>query len=81
MLLLLVTDEKNIFQSYQDDGRVIIKGCVQWNPVNEWRDFSLQWGLNLGLPVPNLLNYQGSQSLLEKTVYLETMFSEVTETK
>ena len=22
-----------VFQSYQDDGRVIVKGCVQWNPV------------------------------------------------
>ena len=20
------------FQSYQDDGRMIMKGCVQWNP-------------------------------------------------
>ena len=23
-----------VFQSYQDDGRMIMKGCVQWNPVN-----------------------------------------------
>ena len=22
-----------VFQSYQDDGQVIMKGCVQWNPV------------------------------------------------
>ena len=22
-----------VFQSYQDDGRMIMKGCVQWNPV------------------------------------------------
>ena len=22
-----------VFQLYQDDGRVIMKGCVQWNPV------------------------------------------------
>ena len=21
-----------VVQSYQDDGRVIMKGCVQWNP-------------------------------------------------
>ena len=21
-----------VFQSYQDDGQVIMKGCVQWNP-------------------------------------------------
>ena len=22
-----------VFQSYEDDEQVIIKGCVQWNPV------------------------------------------------
>ena len=22
-----------VFQSYQDDGRLIMKGCVQWNSV------------------------------------------------
>ena len=22
-----------VFQSYQDDGRMMIKGCAQWNPV------------------------------------------------
>ena len=22
-----------VFESYQDDGRMIMKGCVQWNPV------------------------------------------------
>ena len=22
-----------VFQSYQDDGQMIMKGCVQWNPV------------------------------------------------
>ena len=21
-----------VFQSYQDDGQIIMKGCVQWNP-------------------------------------------------
>ena len=21
-----------VFESYQDDGRMIMKGCVQWNP-------------------------------------------------
>ena len=23
-----------VFQSYQDDGRMIMKGCVQWNLVD-----------------------------------------------
>ena len=22
-----------VFQSYQDDGQVIMKNCVQWNPI------------------------------------------------
>ena len=25
---------QTVFQSYQDDGPMIMKGCVQWNPVN-----------------------------------------------
>ena len=29
-----------VFQSYQDDGRMIMKGCVQWNPVYGWEDFA-----------------------------------------
>ena len=27
------TSFSTVFQSYQDDGRMIMKGCVQWNPV------------------------------------------------
>ena len=23
-----------VFQSYHDDGRMIMKDCAQWNPVN-----------------------------------------------
>ena len=30
-----------VFQSYLDDGRVILKGCVQWNPIYGWRDFQV----------------------------------------
>ena len=26
------TSFSTVFQSYQDDGWVIMKGCVQWNP-------------------------------------------------
>ena len=26
------TDFSTEFQSYQDDGRMIMKGCLQWNP-------------------------------------------------
>ena len=31
-----------VFQLYQDNVRVIIKGCVQWKPVYGWTDFHLQ---------------------------------------
>ena len=30
------TSFSTLFQSYQDDGRIIIKGCVQWNPVYDY---------------------------------------------
>ena len=28
-----VTSFSTVFQSYQDDERLIMKGCVIWNPV------------------------------------------------
>ena len=27
------TSFSTVFQSYQDDGQMIMKGCVQWDPV------------------------------------------------
>ena len=27
------TSFSTVFQSYQDDGRMVLKDCVQWNPV------------------------------------------------
>ena len=27
------TSFSTVFQSYQDDGQMIMKGCVQWNPT------------------------------------------------
>ena len=29
-----------VFQSYKDDGRLIVKGCVQWNFVYGCEDFT-----------------------------------------
>ena len=29
-----------VFQSYQDDGQMRMKGCEQWNPVYGWEDFT-----------------------------------------
>ena len=35
-----------VFQSYQDYGRVILKSCVPWNHVYEWKGLHLERGLN-----------------------------------
>ena len=32
-----------VFQSYQDDGWVIMNGCVQWMPVYDRKDPCLRW--------------------------------------
>ena len=37
-----------VFQSYQDDGRMIMKGYVRWNPVYDWKDPRLRQGSNSG---------------------------------
>ena len=37
-----------VFQSYQDDRRVIMKLCVQWKPVHDCKDIRLRQGSNLG---------------------------------
>ena len=29
-----------VFQSYQDDVWMIMKGCVQWNSIYGWKDFT-----------------------------------------
>ena len=34
------TSFSTVFQSYQDDWRLIMKGCVQWNSVNGREDFA-----------------------------------------
>ena len=43
------TSFSTVFQSYQDDVRVMMKGCVQWNLVYGWKVFRLKRGLNPGL--------------------------------
>ena len=37
-----------VFQSYQDDGKVILKGCVQRNLVSIWK-FLPQAGIEHGI--------------------------------
>ena len=36
-----------VFQSYQDDGWMIMKGCVQWSLISDEK-ISLRAGLELG---------------------------------
>ena len=36
------TSFSTVFQSYQDDGQMIKKGCVQWNLVYGREDFALR---------------------------------------
>ena len=31
--LVIFTSFSTVFQSYQDDGQLTMKGCEQWNPV------------------------------------------------
>ena len=35
-----------VFQSYQADVKVVMKGCVQWNLIYLWKDFPLKQGSN-----------------------------------
>ena len=39
------TSFSTVFQSYQDKGRIIMKGCVQWNPVYGLEEFALSEAL------------------------------------
>ena len=34
------TSLSTVFKLYQDDGRMIMKACVQWNHVYGWEDFA-----------------------------------------
>ena len=40
MLVAILMSFLTVFQSYQDDVRVTMKGCVQCNPVYGWEDFA-----------------------------------------
>ena len=36
----IFTSFSTVFQSYQDNGRLIMKGCAQWNSIYGWEDFA-----------------------------------------
>ena len=48
MMTYEFTSFSTVFQSYQDDGGMIMKGCVQWNSVYGRKDFRLERGSNPG---------------------------------
>ena len=41
-----LTSFSTVFQSYQDDGRMIMKGCVHWNSVYGREDLAFEQGSN-----------------------------------
>ena len=43
---VIFTSFSTVFQSYQDNGRVKMEGCVQWNPVCDLKDSRLEWVSN-----------------------------------
>ena len=62
-----------IFQSYLDDGRVMMQYCVQWNSVYKGKDLYLRWGSNTGpllsRPERNLLSYCGSSDKVNFDIF------------
>ena len=42
------TSFSTVFQLYQDNDRMIMTGCVQWNLVYGWKDSRLERGSNPG---------------------------------
>ena len=55
-----------IFQSYQDDEWMIMKGCVHWNPGYHWKDPRTRDCFNIK-PALNLLSYRCS-SIMRITI-------------
>ena len=68
--LAIFTSFSTVFQSYQDDGLMIMKGCVQWNPIYGWAYFASsgarsrdRWFSRSAL---NLLSYRDSTPVKHK---------------
>ena len=65
------TSFSTVIQSYQDDGHVIRKGCVQWNPVYDRKDPRLRRSSNrlISRPALNPTELTGLKFL--KEIYLK----------
>ena len=61
-----------VFQSYQDDNWVIVKGCIQWNPLYSEKDLCLQWVSNPGQNLMYCATRDSGDSL--KSSFLITVY-------
>ena len=68
-----------VFQSYQDDGHMIMKGCMHWTSVYSWEDFALSMTRTrdhqISRPSLNPLSNCGSYLVLTHTFWLLIMKS------
>ena len=60
--LAILRPFSTVFKSYQDDGRLILKGCVQWSSVLRLRRFRLELSVALSKPLCGLFNTSMSKS-------------------
>ena len=48
LMIYIFISFSTMFQSYQDNGRVIMKGCVPWNLMYGGKDFHFHCESNAG---------------------------------
>ena len=53
------TSFSTVFQAYQDDGWVIMEGCMQWDPVTVWKGSRPRQGSNPEPPALYLMGLLG----------------------
>ena len=61
-----------VVQSYKDDGMVILKVCVQWNPVEPRLRFKSNFFVNISFKMMPLLNKFRKKNKKKKTEWLVT---------
>ena len=70
------TSFSTIFQSYQDDERLMMKGCVQWNPVYNEEDlflFGYERDIMLSLSEDN--QSDGVEAFISTSWYLDDLLN------
>ena len=66
------TSLSTLLKSYRDDGRMIMKGSVQWNAVQSWAVFRLQRDSNPELTGPK----SGALTILDTRMYLQRKYAQ-----